>query len=276
MTKSKGYLRTKFSVDVIKEAEGEFDRIHEIKKGTKVTFSLDVDLADENWSHDDEEEFFADSRKPIKSACYRKTLSDPSLNYPKFQIRYDTLWPGRESSTVRVEEEKRSDIERIFAVFEKHAQASKLPEPPEEPTEPPPRPKIFIGHGHDQAWKELKDHLHEKHEYLIQAYEIGARAGHTIRDILSEMMRKSSFALLVMTGEEKMQVGTMRARDNVIHEIGLFQGKLGWQKAIILLEEGTQEFSNIHGIQQIRFNTGNIKETFGDVLATLKREFPES
>jgi hypothetical protein len=39
-----------------------------------------------------------------------------------------------------------------------------------------------------------------------------------------------------------------------------------------MLEEGTEEFSNIAGIQQIRFAKGNIREAFGDVLAVLKRE----
>jgi len=64
----------------------------------------------------------------------------------------------------------------------------------------------------------------------------------------------------------------MRARQNVIHELGLFQGKLGFSRAIILLEEGTEQFSNIQGIEQIRFSKGNIRETFGEVLATIRRE----
>jgi predicted nucleotide-binding protein len=55
----------------------------------------------------------------------------------------------------------------------------------------------------------------------------------------------------------------------------LFQGKLGFSRAIVLLEEGTEEFSNIHGIEQIRFSRGNIKETYGEILATVKREFSE-
>ena len=118
-----------------------------------------------------------------------------------------------------------------------------------------------------------KDHLHDKHGYNIEAYEVGARAGHAVRDILEEMLSKSSFAIIVMTGEDKDDKGTMHARDNVMHELGLFQGRLGFPRAIVLLEEGTQEFSNIHGIQQIRYSPNNIKETFGDVLATLKREF---
>lgn len=119
----------------------------------------------------------------------------------------------------------------------------------------------------------MKDHLHEKHGYDVEAYEVGARAGHTIRDILDDMLTKSSIAILVMTGEDKAEDGQLRARQNVIHELGLFQGRIGFSRAVILLEEGTEEFSNIHGINQIRFSKNNIKETFGEVLATLRREF---
>ncbi len=78
-----------------------------------------------------------------------------------------------------------------------------------------------------------------------------------------------------MTGEDETSEGGLRARQNVIHEAGLFQGHLGFNRAIVLLEEGTEEFSNIQGIEQIRFGKKNIKETFGEVLATLRREFAE-
>jgi len=87
------------------------------------------------------------------------------------------------------------------------------------------------------------------------------------------MLEKSSFAILVMTGEDETKSGELRARQNVIHELGLFQEKLGFPKAIVLLEEGTEEFSNIHGINQIGYGKGNIRERFGEVLAILKREF---
>lgn len=122
-------------------------------------------------------------------------------------------------------------------------------------------------------WKELKDHLHEQHGYEVEAYETGARAGHEIRDVLEEMLGKVSFAVLVMTGEDGVECGMMRARQNVVHELGLFQGRLGFTKAIVLLEENTEEFSNLHGVHQIRYRKGNIRETFGDVIATLRREF---
>ena len=60
---------------------------------------------------------------------------------------------------------------------------------------------------------------------------------------------------------------------NVIHECGLFQGRLGFDRAILLVEHGVQLASNFDGIQQLRFKKGRISEVFGDVIATLKREF---
>jgi len=119
----------------------------------------------------------------------------------------------------------------------------------------------------------LKDHLSDKHGLRVEAYEIGARGGLTIKEVLEEMLTASSFALLVMTGEDEDAKGAFHARENVIHELGLFQGRLGFRKSIVLLEENTAEFSNIQGVNQIRFSKNSIQETFGEVIATLKREF---
>jgi predicted nucleotide-binding protein len=89
---------------------------------------------------------------------------------------------------------------------------------------------------------------------------------------LSEMLDSAVIALLLLTADDELQDGTMQARMNVVHEAGLFQGKLGFTKAIILLEEGCEEFGNIHGLGQIRFPKGNIKAAFEEIRQVLERE----
>jgi predicted nucleotide-binding protein len=74
-----------------------------------------------------------------------------------------------------------------------------------------------------------------------------------------------------MTGENDRN-GELHARDNVIHEISLFQGKLGFRRAIILLEEGCKDFSNIHGLTRIPFARDGISATYEQVRLTLQRE----
>ena len=75
-----------------------------------------------------------------------------------------------------------------------------------------------------------------------------------------------------MTGEDEQADGSLHARENVIHEAGLFQGRLGFNRAIILLEDGCQKFSNIHGLGHIRFPKGDIKASFEEIRRVLKRE----
>lgn len=59
---------------------------------------------------------------------------------------------------------------------------------------------------------------------------------------------------------------------NIVHEAGLFQGRLGFTRAIVLLEKGCEEFSNIQGLGQIRFSKDNIKEAFEGIRRVLERE----
>ena len=75
-----------------------------------------------------------------------------------------------------------------------------------------------------------------------------------------------------MTAEDEQADGKIRARENVVHVVGLFQGRLGFTRAIVLLEEGCEEFSNIHGLGQIRFPKGNVSAKFEEIRAVLERE----
>lgn len=133
--------------------------------------------------------------------------------------------------------------------------------------------EVFVGHGRDPQWRDLKDHLQDQHGIKVVAYEIGPRAGLSVKEVLEKMLRQSSFALLVLTGEDIHTDGENHARENVVHELGLFQGKLGFTRAVALVEDGVKEFSNILGVNQIRFPKSRIREAFGDVVATIRREF---
>jgi predicted nucleotide-binding protein len=265
--KTKNFPRTFFAAEVIKEGFVVFSqRIPKESWDDYAYMSLSVRTVDGTWKHDTEEEFFSDYRKGTTHAYY---VREVGRKPDKFML--DVTVSG-EDTTVEIEAPTRADIEIGFEVFEKYLEASSVPEPKVEA----PRPTVFIGHGRSSQWRDLKDHLHDQHGYEVVAYEVGARAGHTIRDILDDMMSTSSFAALVMTGEDEDAEGRLHARPNVIHELGLFQGKLGFSRAVALLEAGTEEFSNIHGIQQIRYGKNNIRETYGEILATLRREFGPS
>lgn len=131
---------------------------------------------------------------------------------------------------------------------------------------------VFVGHGRSPIWKDLKDFLQDRLDLPWDEFNRIPVAGITNIERLSEMLDHAAIAFLVMTAEDEQIDGTIRARENVIHEAGLFQGRLGFTKAIVLLEESCQEFSNIHGLGQIRFPQNNIKAAFEEVRLVLERE----
>jgi predicted nucleotide-binding protein len=132
--------------------------------------------------------------------------------------------------------------------------------------------RVFIGHGRSLLWRELKDFISERLGLPWDEFNRVPVAGVTNIARLSEMLNHAGIAFLVLTAEDETADGRERARQNVVHEAGLFQGRLGFARAITLLEEGCEEFSNIHGLGQIRFPSGKISASFEEVRAVLERE----
>ena len=132
--------------------------------------------------------------------------------------------------------------------------------------------RIFIGHGRSPLWRELKDFIADRLALPWDEFNREPVAGVTTSERIERMMSEAAFAFLIMTAEEEHADSKVHARPNVIHEIGLFQGKLGIHRAIVLLEEGCSEFSNITGLSQIRFPRGDIAARFEEIRRVLERE----
>lgn len=257
--KSKRFPGVGFGADTLRRAFKKFDSFIEKADKSSLFLGAHIYRGDENWACHSLEEALADFGKAGTSIFISVRGND--------DWRFEVTADGFECKvTVGGSTEA---IAQVMDVFEADAANAK----PVVATTPPKDPfTIFIGHGRSNEWSKLMIHLQQSHGLKVEAYESGCRAGHTIRDILESMMANSSMAVLVMTGEDDMEGGVMRARQNVVHEVGLFQGRLGFHRALVLLEEGCEKFSNLDGIQWISFSRNNIREAYGDVLAAIKRE----
>jgi predicted nucleotide-binding protein len=131
---------------------------------------------------------------------------------------------------------------------------------------------VFIGHGRSPVWRELKDFLSDKLGLPWDEFNRIPVAGVANVVRLTEMLDAAAIAFLVMTAEDELADGLVQARMNVVHEAGLFQGRLGFNRAIVLLEDGCEAFSNIAGLGHIKFPKGQISASFEQVRAVLERE----
>lgn len=132
--------------------------------------------------------------------------------------------------------------------------------------------RVFIGHGRSLQYLKLKDFLEGRLSLPWDEFNRESTAGIATTARLETMLENSTFAFLIMTAEDEHADETLHARENVVHEVGLFQGKLGMRRAIILKEEGCQVFSNLHGLTYIGFPKGNISATFEEIRLVLERE----
>lgn len=133
-------------------------------------------------------------------------------------------------------------------------------------------PCVFIGHGRSKLWARLQVFLQNEIGIKTVFYESESRVGESIVPVLQKMLEQATFAVLVFTAEDQTEEGIKRARQNVIHEAGLFQGRLGFDKAVLLVQKGIEGFTNVDGLQYIQFTDENIEETFYPLQRALKEK----
>lgn len=134
--------------------------------------------------------------------------------------------------------------------------------------------KIFISHGRSVEWYKVQAYIEK--DLNIPSLELAQEPnlGRTVLQKLNEEAEKCSVAVIVMTGDDMAVDGEIRARENVMHEIGFFQGKYGLSNVVLLHEAGVNIPSNIHGLVYIGFPKDTIDATFGALMRELKVILP--
>ncbi len=133
--------------------------------------------------------------------------------------------------------------------------------------------KIFISHGHNELAKHklkdfVRDRLHMEAVVLVEQPDLGL----TIVEKLEHYGRACQFALILLTGDDETASGGLRARQNVVHELGYFHGVLGRKRVLLLKEAGVEIFSNISGLIYKEFPTGSIESVFEDIRLAIESD----
>src|ERR1035437_2115799 len=105
------------------------------------------------------------------------------------------------------------------------------------------------------------------------APDSGSR-GLTIVEKLERVSEECWFAVILMTKDDEQKDGGVRVRQNVVHEIGFFQGKYGRKNVVLLAERGVEVFSNISGIVRIDFEPNHFGEAFEDLRREIEAALP--
>lgn len=120
--------------------------------------------------------------------------------------------------------------------------------------------KVFIVHGHDEtAVYKLKDYLQNTLGFS-EPTVLSSMAGksRTVIEAFEDEAEQTSLVFVLMTPDDVQGDGQLRARQNVIFELGYFLGQLGRRsgRTIVLLRGDVELPSDIKGMLYIRFDHG--------------------
>jgi predicted nucleotide-binding protein len=107
--------------------------------------------------------------------------------------------------------------------------------------------RVFIIHGHDEASKSQVARLVEKLGFSAIILAEQTNRGRTIIEKL-ERDSNVAFAVAILTPDDIVGTQSARARQNVILELGHFEGKLGRDRVCILYTPGVEIPSDIRGV----------------------------
>jgi predicted nucleotide-binding protein len=133
--------------------------------------------------------------------------------------------------------------------------------PPAAATVRPPDGPIFVVHGHARGSLLETVRVLERatgREVIILHEQ--ANAGRTILEKFEDYANRVSFAVVLLTGDDKggTQSGDNlkpRGRQNVIFELGFFFGKLGRMRVVVLHENNVEKPSDIDGLVYVTFDS---------------------
>lgn len=154
------------------------------------------------------------------------------------------------------------EIDAVFEIRAASAPASRYASGPAETQ------TVFISHGRATDWREVQAYIEKDVRLETRELAQEPNGGDTVGAKLDRVAAVCDSAVIVMTGDDLDSEGLARARENVMHEIGYFQGRLGAKRVCLLHEEGVSIPSNLAGIVYVPFPKGHIAAA----LATVRRE----
>lgn len=152
----------------------------------------------------------------------------------------------------------------IGQIFEMRAN-SELEQPRQEAQR-----RVFLTHGRSDDWRRVQPFIEK--DVTIPTVELAQEPnqGRTIIEKLIDNADRCDSAVIVMTGDDVANEDEARVRENVMHEIGFFQGRYGRSQVVLLHEEGVNIPTNLSGVAYIPFAKGNIEGGFHVLQRELK------
>ena len=121
---------------------------------------------------------------------------------------------------------------------------------------------IFLVHGRDPgAREEVRRYLERVTQLPVVILADQASRGQTIIEKLEAHVPDSAYVVVLMTADDEGRLRgedslNLRARQNVVFELGMAVGRLGRRNVVVLYEDGVELPSDYYGVGYVAFDAG--------------------
>jgi predicted nucleotide-binding protein len=190
----------------------------------------------------------------------KRLLPDFYGDFQRIQTEPETEMMSLSGTGAKSMHYSRSQVERLIRdidqIFEIRAN-SELEQPKQDALR-----RVFITHGRSDDWRTVQAFIEK--DVQLRTIELAQEPnlGRTIIEKLVDSGALCDSPVIVMTGDDVANEDESRVRENVMHEIGFFQGRYGRTGVILMHEDGVNIPTNLSGVAYIPFPKSSIEAGF--------------
>ncbi len=181
-------------------------------------------------------------------------------------LAVDELSPAAAPSLGRLADEKvrrLTSLLELLQLFEEDASVASTDasQASADSTGDPPS-TIFLVHGRDTEAREMVHRfLHNVTEIPVVVLSSQPNRGQTTIEKLSHHLNRQAFVVVLMTADDEGKLRgdpelNLRARQNVLLELGFALGVVGRRNVAVLYEDGVELPSDYYGVAYTAFDAG--------------------
>lgn len=131
---------------------------------------------------------------------------------------------------------------------------------------------IFVGRSRSEILTKLIAFLEDELSVKTITYDSESKKDDSVTSVSEKLLNDATFAILVLTTDDETKEDRIKVHRSLVYETGLFQGKLGFKKVLILHQRGIGDLSDFTKAHSIKLIDENIEQTFNEIRQILKNE----
>lgn len=135
------------------------------------------------------------------------------------------------------------------------------------------QPRVLILHDENPQWQDVRRFVEQRcglETEHLSPVDFGV--GH-FETAVGDQLAACGFAVCILSAKDTVQ-GLRQPDQVVVHQVGILQGRYGFGKVAILVEEGCDLFTNLSGLIRLEFPKGRVEVKFLELHRMLLRELP--